>query len=63
MLLHLFYCVVWFWYLFDLDSKSIFKMALETNLNEKRKEKGKGNLTYCRGLEATRDGLLPPFPR
>jgi hypothetical protein len=32
--------------------KIYFKMALETNLNEKRKEKEKGNLTCCRGLEA-----------
>jgi hypothetical protein len=61
MLLHLFYCVVWFWFLFDLNSKSIFKMALETNLNEKRKEKEKRNLTCAAGgLEAcpSRPALL-----
>jgi hypothetical protein len=52
MLLHLFYCVVWFWFIFDLDSKSILKWLWKQIEMRKEKKKEKETLPVVGGLDA-----------
>jgi hypothetical protein len=56
MLLHLFYCVVWFWFLFVLDLK-IYLNGLENKCKKRRAYLLPG------GLEARPSRPASPFPR
>jgi hypothetical protein len=52
MLLHLFYCVLWFWFLFDLILKSILKWLWKQIQMRKEKKKKKNLTCVAGGLEA-----------